>query len=76
MRKLILLLILTVVSCEKKQELTAPQTFVGNAIGTTYGIKAFHDEQLELTEDIDAIIDMFNQSMSTWVPGSDINRIN
>ncbi|GAL00272.1 thiamin biosynthesis lipoprotein ApbE [Nonlabens ulvanivorans] len=31
---------------------------------------------LELTEDIDAIIDMFNQSMSTWVPGSDISRIN
>ncbi|WP_397301462.1 FAD:protein FMN transferase [Nonlabens ulvanivorans] len=76
MKKLILLLILIVISCEKKQELTAPQTFVGNAIGTTYGIKAFHDVPLELTEDIDAIIDMFNQSMSTWVPGSDINRIN
>ncbi len=76
MKKIILLLLILVVSCAPKQDPTVPQTFVGDAIGTTYGIKIFHDEELEITEDVNQIVDMFNQSMSTWIPNSKINKIN
>jgi len=76
MKKLVVLFLIIVVSCGPEQDSKAPQTFVGNAIGTTYGIKVFHDEKLEITEDINNIIDMFNESMSTWIPDSRINKVN
>ncbi|WP_438962477.1 FAD:protein FMN transferase [Nonlabens sp.] len=67
---------LLIISCGEKHDLKTTQTFVGNAIGTTYGIKFFHDKKLDIKPDVEAIIDMFNQSMSTWVPDSRINQIN
>ncbi|MGJ8683496.1 MAG: FAD:protein FMN transferase [Nonlabens sp.] len=76
MKKLILLLLLVAVSCAPKQDPTIPQVFVGDAVGTTYGIKIYHDEKIEIKPDVSDIIDMFNQSMSTWVPDSKINKIN
>lgn len=76
MKKGFLLLVLVIISCGPKQDPKDPQTFLGNAIGTTYGIKIFHDEKLDIKPDVEAIVDMFNQSMSTWVPDSQINKIN
>ena len=66
-------------SCKEKEADVVrpePQQFVGNAIGTTYSIKLFADDQVNVEKDVDSIIDMFNNSMSTWVKGSLINRIN
>ena len=66
-------------SCkEKEADVFVPeaQQFVGNAIGTTYSIKLFADEEIQVKAEVDSIIDMFNNSMSTWVKGSLINRIN
>ncbi|WP_405369761.1 FAD:protein FMN transferase [Nonlabens sp. Asnod2-A12] len=71
--------LLLLFSCkEKKADVVRPepQQFVGNAIGTTYSIKLFADDQLDVEKDVDSIITMFNNSMSTWVKGSLINRIN
>ncbi len=64
------------ISCGEKQDPNVAQTFVGNAIGTTYGIQLFHSEPLEITNDVQDIIDLFNESMSTWVADSKINQIN
>jgi len=76
-KSLILFLIVGItLSCSKKYDETIPQQFVGNAIGTTYGIQLFHKEQLDITDDVQDIIDLFNESMSTWVPDSKINQIN
>ncbi len=73
-----LLALLFFVSCKNEQveERTAVQEFYGNAIGTTYSIKLFHDEPLELQQEVDSLVQMFNQSMSTWVPSSLINQFN
>ncbi|WP_405379219.1 FAD:protein FMN transferase [Nonlabens sp. Asnod3-A02] len=71
--------LLLLFSCkEKKADVVRPepQQFVGNAIGTTYSIKLFADDQINVEKDVDSIITMFNNSMSTWVKGSLINRIN
>lgn len=77
--KYISLIVLTFlfISCKNdKQQGPLKQEFAGNAIGTTYAIKAFHDTPLNLTEPIDSIIAAFNQSMSTWQANSDINKFN
>jgi thiamine biosynthesis lipoprotein len=80
MKKILLgLSLLTLLSCKENIEtivLAEPQEFVGNAIGTTYSIKLFADDEVTLKNDVDSIIGMFNNSMSTWVKGSFINRIN
>ncbi|MEP0733057.1 MAG: FAD:protein FMN transferase, partial [Nonlabens ulvanivorans] len=71
--------LLLLFSCKEKEADVVrpePQQFVGNAIGTTYSIKLFADDQVDVEKDVDSIINMFNNSMSTWVKGSLINRIN
>ena len=76
----ILLGLLLLLSCkeeEQKDQISSEeQIFAGTAIGTTYTVKFFHDEQLALTKDVDSIIKMFNNSMSTWIPSSLINKFN
>lgn len=69
--------ILFVMACkENKPEGLIAQEFVGNAIGTTYSIKAFSESPLEITKQVDSIITAFNNSMSTWQETSDINKFN
>ncbi len=75
----IIALLVVVTSCKNDKEATnetEAQRFTGNAIGTTYSIIAFDENEIQLQREVDSIIDMFNQSMSTWVPNSLINRFN
>lgn len=48
----------------------------GNALGTTYGIKYFSENELEVQPALDSIFEIINNSMSTYQPDSDISRIN
>ena len=48
----------------------------GEALGTTYSVKVFHDEELPYYEALDSIFERVNQSMSTYRSDSDISRIN
>jgi thiamine biosynthesis lipoprotein len=76
---LVIAVSLLLFSCkEKEAKVSVPeaQQFAGSAIGTTYSIKLFADEEVQVEHQVDSIIDMFNNSMSTWVKGSLINRIN
>ena len=72
MKRLFLLLLL-IASCKN-----APtrQQYTGAALGTTYSIIAYADEDLELDQSLSELFDRLNQSMSTYHPQSDISKIN
>ena len=48
----------------------------GQALGTTYAITVFGADREDLGPQIDSVFTVLNQSMSTYLPGSDISRIN
>jgi thiamine biosynthesis lipoprotein len=52
------------------------QQYTGEALGTTYSIIAYANEDLELNQSLSELFDRLNQSMSTYHPQSDISRIN
>lgn len=68
------LLLLLAVGCQE----TNPQlhTLQGGAFGTTFSIKYFHSDKLDLSVGVDSVINAVNQSMSTYWKDSDITRIN
>ena len=58
-----------------------PKTWVknqnwGNALGTTYSIIYLADGELDYQQEIDSVFQVLNQSMSTYIPSSDISKIN
>ncbi|MEM9000743.1 MAG: FAD:protein FMN transferase [Bacteroidota bacterium] len=48
----------------------------GNALGTTYSITYISDQTLDFQTEIDSVFQAVNQSMSTYIPNSDISKIN
>ena len=48
----------------------------GNALGTTYSIIYISDKELDFQQEIDSVFQVLNQSMSTYIPTSDISKIN
>ncbi len=48
----------------------------GNALGTTYSITYIAGEHLDYQQEIDSVFQVLNQSMSTYIPTSDISKIN
>ncbi len=52
------------------------EEYRGEALGTTYSITAYAGTPLSLQVQVDSVFEAFNQSMSTYRPGSDISRIN
>ncbi len=48
----------------------------GGALGTSYSIIYISDEQLDYQREIDSVFQVMNQSMSTYIPTSDISKIN
>jgi len=70
--------LLSLLSCKQDgQDLSeTTQELYGRAIGTTYSIKYFSSDAKDLEPQVDSLIYLFNQSMSTWVADSKINQIN
>ncbi len=60
--------------CEK--EGAYEQVYTGTALGTTYQLKFFHPEELDLEKGLDSIFRVINKSMSTYQKDSDISKIN
>ena len=73
MNRLLLVLVFVIASCTN-----APtrKQYNGEALGTTYSIIAYADEDLELDQSLSELFDRLNQSMSTYHPQSDISKIN
>ncbi len=64
-----------VLSCASKGELKR-NTALGEALGTTYSIIYLTQDSLDLQQEIDSVFRVVNRSMSTYIPESDISRIN
>lgn len=62
-------------SCNSETELISHQ-YNGEALGTTYMVKYFSDEELDFERSLDSILQEINSSMSTYITNSDISRIN
>lgn len=66
--------LLLMVSCSPKEpKLTILQ---GNAFGTTYTIQYYSENVFEAEKGIDSVIYAVNKSVSTYMPNSDISKIN
>jgi len=71
----IFFLVLTVSSCKKEEKSTEPIRLQGAVFGTTYNI-IYYDVTTNFETEIQKLFDAVNQSLSTYVPTSDISRIN
>ncbi|OIQ41334.1 MAG: thiamine biosynthesis protein ApbE [Bacteroidetes bacterium MedPE-SWsnd-G1] len=71
---LLFIMILLMVSCrsEKKEF----KKLHGSAFGTTYSITYQNNFNLDFNKQIDSIIYVMNKSLSTYMPNSDISKIN
>lgn len=68
-------LLILVVGCQ--QQSSGPQKISGYALGTTYNIQFVSTmEQQIIQKGIDSLFGVVNQSMSTYLPDSDISKIN
>jgi len=61
-------------SC-RSEPLTLHQ-YAGGALGTSYSILCYGEADQDVQPQIDSVFAAVNQSMSTYMPGSDISRIN
>ena len=68
-----------VFSCEQREERASLGSISGPAFGTTFNIKYFVSGDFDserFTAGIDSVLNAVNVSMSTYLPQSDITRIN
>lgn len=68
------LVFLVFFSCKSKD--AEYQVVTGRAFGTSYGITYQNVTNKDYSLEIDSIINVMNRSLSTYVPNSDISRIN
>ncbi len=68
--------VIFITSCNNSIEEPTPQVYSGKALGTSFQLQYFYSEELELTQAIDSTFTVLNQSLSTYIPNSDISRIN
>jgi len=77
MRKLLLIsYALFLVSCTSNTSTIIRNQNVGAALGTSYSIIYLADEELDFHKEIDSVFAAINISMSTYIPDSDISKIN
>ena len=71
-----LLLFVFLASCKMDPEQVIKNTNVGGALGTSYSIIYLSDKELDFQREIDSVFGVMNQSLSTYIPTSDISAIN
>ncbi len=72
---IVLILIISTFSCKKNKE----KQFVklkGTAFGTTFHITYYNTDTYNFTKQIDSLFHLVNKSLSTYIPTSDISKIN
>src|SRR5690606_31240700 len=55
---------------------TAPLLLQGEAFGTVYHIQLYSEKNIDFKMGVDSVIDAVNHSVSTYIPESDISKIN
>ncbi|MEX0288439.1 MAG: FAD:protein FMN transferase [Flavobacteriaceae bacterium] len=77
MKKVLFLgLVVLLVSCQGKRSEYHQNYNGGPALGTSYNITYLAQEELDYQKEIDSVFEVVNRSMSTYIPDSDISRIN
>lgn len=67
--------VLSIISCKENAEIKDPIRLKGNVFGTTYSI-IYYDVQTDFNNEINQLFDKVNNSLSTYIPTSDISKIN
>jgi thiamine biosynthesis lipoprotein len=62
--------------CGTKGDAWIKNVNVGEALGTTYSIIYLSDRELDYGTELDSVFIEVNRSMSTYIPSSDISKIN
>jgi len=77
MRRILTLLIgvFFIVSCTDLSN-SQLQKLEGNALGTTFHITYFDSQKRNFSKQIDSLLHAINKSLSTYIPSSDISKIN
>ena len=74
-RSFLLVLVTVFISCNSKKELQSVK-LEGFVFGTTYHITFLNDDQNTYQKSIDSVFHLMNKSLSTYIPTSDISKIN
>ncbi len=69
------LVAITLISCQKESKTNEPIRLQGSVFGTTYSI-IYYDTTTNFDTNIQQLFADVNQSLSTYIPTSDISRIN
>jgi len=75
MKKLIFApLLLLFIFCENKE----PKHLLlqGDAFGTTYNIQLYTEKDIDFKKGLDSVVAVVNHSVSTYIPDSDISKVN
>lgn len=72
----ILCMVMVVLSCADTPRNLVKNSNAGGALGTSYSITYIADRELDYQHAIDSVFNVVNQSLSTYIPTSDISRIN
>lgn len=78
MKKIVYLFLMTLVSLSCKQEKSQTELvkLSGPVFGTTYNIQYFSETDTNYQTQFDSLFQVVNQSLSTYIPDSDISRLN
>ncbi len=76
MTRVFYFLIFLMVSVACVEKTPQPKVQQGNAFGTTYTIQFYMERNVDLSRGVDSVINQINQSVSTYMPTSDISKIN
>ena len=76
MKKIIFLLCISICSCKMEPKLLERNQSTGGVFGTSYSIIYMSDTELDYQKEIDSVFFAVNKSLSTYMPESDISKIN
>lgn len=76
LRCLLVLSFFLLYSCIQKEPKIIRNQNVGPALGTSYSLIYLADKNLDFQKEIDSVFYVVNKSMSTYIPDSDISKIN
>lgn len=63
-------------SCKQSNSVGVRNENIGGALGTSYSIISITSDKIDLQKEIDSVFAVINHSLSTYIPESDISRIN
>lgn len=73
---LVALLFVFLISCSGNNSQIIKNQTAGSALGTSYSIIYLANAELDFQKGIDSVFAAVNKSMSTYIPSSDISKIN